>query len=234
MICKPFNSIFVHIPKAAGRSIEQFFMNKLGLSRDNDDDRKELLLTDNDDPTKGTEKLSHLSALEYLKCGYVSKQQFDSYFKFSFVRNPWARLVSEYRYRNFLSHKSFKDFVLNKLPAPNWDDKYRHVMPQSEMLCDKSGRLLVDFVGKFERLQQDFNEVCERLEIVDSQLPHVNSSNKKSRELRRKLRNVLHGNQEGELISYVDFYDTETREFVANLYKSDIGLFNYSFEDALN
>ena len=78
MICKPFNSIFVHIPKAAGRSIEQFFMDKLSLSRDNANDRKELLLTDNDDPAKGTEKLSHLSAQEYVECGYVSKQDIHS------------------------------------------------------------------------------------------------------------------------------------------------------------
>ncbi len=234
MICEPFNCIFVHIPKAAGRSIELFFMDKLGLSRDNDDDRKALLLTDNDDPSKGTEKLSHLSASEYVECGYISEQRFDSYFKFSFVRNPWARLVSEYRYRNFLSHKSFKDFVFNKLPQPGWDDKYRHVMPQTEMLCDENGRLLVDFIGKFERLQQDFTRVCDRLNIDDTRLPHVNSSDKKSRELRRKLRSALHRNQEGDMLNYIDFYDTETREFVENRYKDDIDLFDYSFKDALH
>ena len=192
MICKTSKCIFVHIPKAAGRSVEMYFINRLNLDREDQAHREQMLLNDNDDQSRGTEKLSHLSAAEYVQCDYISQRDFDSYFKFSFVRNPWARLVSEYRYRNFLSHKSFKDFVMKKLPKPGWDDKYRHVMSQSEMLCDDRGRLLVDFVGKFESLQQDFDTVCEQLGFADSQLPHINSSDKKSREIRRKARNILH------------------------------------------
>ena len=210
-----------------------FFMNKLKLDRDNDEDRAQLLINDNPDPAKGTEKLSHLSALEYVQCGHITQREFSGYYKFSFVRNPWARLVSEYRYRNFLSHKSFKDFVMNKLPAPGLDDKYRHIMPQTGMLYDKAGNLLVDFVGKFERLQQDFDQVCKHLQFESSDLPHENSSDKKSRELRRKIRNFLRRNGESELRSYVDFYDTETRETVGKLYRADIENFGYSFADAL-
>ena len=209
-----------------------FFMNKLGLNREIEADRQKLLINDNDDPAKGTEKLSHLSAAEYVQCGHISRQEFSRYYRFSFVRNPWARLVSEYRYRNFLSHRSFKDFVMNKLPPPGRDDKYRHIMPQTEMLYDKAGSLLVDFVGKFETLQQDFDRVCQQLGFDESSLPHVNSSDKKSRELRRTLRNFLYRNGENKLRSYVDFYDAETREFVTNLYRVDIENFGYSFEDA--
>jgi len=233
MICRSFNCIFVHIPKAAGRSIEMYFMNKLGLDRENDSDRAQLLITDNDDPARGTEKLSHLSAAEYVRCGHITQAEFASFYKFSFVRNPWARLVSEYRYRNFLSHKSFKDFVMNKLPAPGWDDKYRHIMPQTEMLYDSDGNLLVDFVGKFEQLDQDFEKVCKYLGFEHSSLSHVNSSDKKSRELRRKFRNFIHNNGEANLRNYVDFYDAETREFVSNLYRKDIDNFGYSFSDAV-
>ena len=233
MICRAFECIFVHIPKAAGRSVEMYFMNRLNLDRGNEAHREQMLLNDNDDPARGTEKLSHLSATEYVSCGHISQQDFDRYYKFSFVRNPWSRLVSEYRYRNFLSHKSFKDFVMNKLPNPGWDDKYRHVMPQTEILYDDNGHLLVDFVGKFETLQQDFDQVCEQLGFVESRLPHINSSDKKSRELRRKARNILHRNKESELHKYTEFYDTETREFVSELYRTDIENFDYSFSDAL-
>ena len=233
MICRAFECIFVHIPKAAGRSVEMYFMNRLNLDRENEAHREQVLLNDNDDPARGTQKLSHLSAAEYVRCGHISQQDFDRYYKFSFVRNPWSRLVSEYRYRNFLSHRSFKDFVMNKLPEPGWDDKYRHVMPQTEMLYDDNGHLLVDFVGKFETLQQDFDQVCEQLEFAESQLPHINSSDKKSRELRRKARNILHRNKESSLRTYTDFYDEETREFVSALYQTDIENFDYSFSDAL-
>jgi hypothetical protein len=233
MICRAFECIFVHIPKAAGRSVEMYFMNRLNLDRDDETHRQQMLLNDNDDPARGTEKLSHLSASEYVDCGYISQQDFDNYFKFSFVRNPWSRLVSEYRYRNFLSHKSFKDFVMHKLPKPGWDDKYRHVMPQSDMLYDNNGHLLVDFVGKFENLQRDFDQVCIQLGFNDSRLPHINSSDKKSRELRRKARNIFHRNKESSLRRYNEFYDEETRGYVAELYQADIKNFNYCFDDAL-
>lgn len=233
MICQPYRCIFVHIPKTAGRSVEMFFINKLKLDRDNENHRQQLLITDNDDPAKGTEKLSHLSASEYVNCGHIKQQEYSAYYKFSFVRNPWARLVSEYRYRNFLSHKSFKDFVLNKLPEPGWDDKYRHIMPQTEMLYDSSGKLLVDFVGKFEHLQNDFAQVCAQLGFSDSTLPHINSSDKTSRELRRKIRNLVYRNRESKLRRYVDFYDAETRDAVADLYQADITNFDYKFSDAL-
>ena len=233
MICKPFNCLFIHIPKTAGRSVELFFMNRLNLDREKTEDRRQLLLIDNDDPAKGTQKLSHLSALEYVRCGHVSQAEFDSMYKFSFVRNPWSRLVSEYRYRAYLRHRNFKDFVFNKRPRPGWDDKYRHVMPQSDMLCAEDGRLLVDFVGKFERLQQEFSRVCAHLGIDDPALPHVNSSDKKSRELRRKFKNFVHRNDESGFKTYVDFYDDETREFVGELYRRDIEMFDYSFADAL-
>ena len=233
MICNSFSCIFIHIPKTAGRSVEMFFINKLDLNRESDADRLKLLITDNDNPVKGTEKLSHLSAAEYVQCGHVTEQVFSRFYKFSFVRNPWARLVSEYRYRNYLNHKSFKDFVMNKLPSPGRDDKYRHIMPQTEMLYDKHGSLLVDFVGKFEHLQKDFEQVCKHLGFSDSSLPHINSSDKKSRELRRKVRNFLYRNGENKLRSYVDFYDTETREIVTGLYHADIENFDYKFTDAV-
>lgn len=227
MICHPFKCIFVHVPKTAGQSIEQFFMDRLGLDWKND--REVLLLQNNSDPALGTEKLAHLAASEYVGCGHISQQDFDSYFKFAMVRNPWTRILSEYRYRNYFHHRSFKDFVLNKMPRPGFDDKYRHVMPQYDLLYDADGRLLVDFVGRFETLQQDFDRVCAALGIEDSALPHRNRSDKKSRDLKRKLRNIIFMNGENQHDSLTDFYDDETRDAVAEYYRIDIETFGYQF-----
>jgi hypothetical protein len=227
MICKPYNCVFVHIPKTAGQSIEQFFMDRLGL--DWKVDREALYLHHNDDPALGTEKLAHLSAAEYVECGHMTAGEFSSSFKFAFVRNPWSRLLSEYRYRNYFHHRSFKDFVLHKMPSPGFDDKYRHVMPQYDMLYDKEGNLLVDYVGRFETLQQDFDLVCEKLAIEDSRLPHRNPSDKKSRDLKRKLKNLLFINGENRHHGLADFYDDETRDAVADYYRKDIQTFGYQF-----
>jgi len=227
VICHPFKCIFIHVPKTAGQSIEQFFMDRLGL--DWNQDREALLLQNNNDPALGTEKLAHLAASEYVGCGHVSQQVFSSYYKFGFVRNPWTRILSEYRYRNYFHHHSFKDFVINKLPRPGFDDKYRHVMPQYELLYDAEGKLLVDFVGRFETLQQDFDRVCETIGIEGSTLPHRNRSDKKSRDLKRRLKNILFMNGENQHDSLIDFYDDETREAVAEYYRIDIETFGYQF-----
>lgn len=225
MICQEFSCLYVHIPKTAGQSIEQFFMDRLGLDWELDRDR--LLLGTNTDPSRGTEKLSHLSAAEYTRCGYLDPQRFASLFKFSFVRNPWERIVSEYRYRNYFHHRSFRDFLQNRLPPPGWDDKYRHIMPQYDMLHDANGRLLVDFVGRFENLQADFDRVCEQLGIADSRLPHRNPSDKKSRNLKRRIRNWLYFNGENRKVDYTEFYDAGTIALVGNLYRQDIEAFGY-------
>jgi hypothetical protein len=227
MICREYNCLYVHIPKTAGQSIEQFFMDRLDL--DWDKDREALLLQGNDDRSRGTEKLAHLSASEYVDDGFLSREDFDSLFKFSFVRNPWTRILSEYRYRNYFQHRSFRDFVLNKLPQPGWDDQYRHVMPQYDMLHDAQGHLLVNFVGRFESLDQDFTEVRKRLGLDGNRLPHRNRSDKKSRDLKRKIRNILFMNGENRLQSMADFYDDETRNAVAEYYRKDIETFGYEF-----
>ena len=225
MICYELSCLYVHIPKTAGQSVEQFFMDRLGLSWENDRDR--LLLGNNTDPQKGTEKLSHLSAAEYTRCGYIDQAGFDQLFKFSFVRNPWERIVSEYRYRNYFHHRSFRDFLRHRLPAPGWDDKYRHIMSQFDMLHDEQGRLLVDFVGRFETLQADFDRVCAQLGIEESRLPHRNPSDKKSRNLKRWIRNCLYFNGENSKQDFVEFYDAETTAIVRGMYHRDIEAFGY-------
>ena len=204
-------------------------MDRRGL--DKEQGREALYLQTNRDPALGTEKLSHLSANEYVRCGHISAEKFARYFTFSFVRNPWTRLLSEYRYRNYFRHFSFRDFVLNKLPKPNWDDKYRHVMPQYDMLHDAEGKLLVDFVGRYETLQQDFETVCQHLKIGDAVLSHRNPSDKRSRNLKRRVRNTLYRNGENDLRTLGDYYDSETRDAVAAYYRRDIETFGYAYPD---
>ena len=230
MISPPLNCLFVHIPKTAGQSIEQYFMDQLGL--DWEKDRHQLLLGNNPNHNCGTEKLAHLSAAEYVRCGHVEPAEFESLFKFSFVRNPFERIVSEYRYRNYFHHRSFRDFVLDKLPRPGWDDKYRHVMPQYDMLHDDNGRLLVDFVGRFENLEADFGYVCRQLGTSEAPLRHRNRSDKWTRNLKRRVRNFVFRNGESAKSGYRSFYDEATLDAVKRLYGRDIETFGYRFDQS--
>ena len=207
MISDKYSCIFIHIPKTAGQSIEHFFLNLHGLSWA---DRAPLLLRYNPDRELGPERLAHLFASEYVGCGHMEEKQFDGYFKFAFVRNPWARLVSEYNYRKYYNLMSFDDFVLNGFPVNNlYTDRYRHIVPQYDFLYDNSGRILVDYVGRFEALQADFDYICSQIGIAGSKLPYVNSSTK--------------GN------GYIEYYNDSTIDLVAGIYKKDIENLGYSF-----
>jgi len=228
MISHKCKCIFVHIPKAAGQSVEHFFLNLHDLSWEK---RGPLLLKFNPDPHRGPERLAHLKAAEYLRCGHIDEEQFNSYFKFTFVRNPWARLVSEYRYRNYYKNMSFKKFVLEGLPAESdYFDAYRHIVPQYDFLHDDSGNAIVDFIGRFENLQADFDYICSKLGINNSQLPHINNSTR-GNFLKRQIKKLLFSNKYKERKNYTDYYDEETKKFVDSFYTKDIEVFNYSFGD---
>jgi hypothetical protein len=224
VISKKYNCIFVHIPKVAGQSIEHFFLDLHGLSWDN---RGELLLRYNDDPALGPERLAHLMASEYTRLGYLSQQDFSRYFKFAFVRNPWARLVSEYTYRNHQGSFTFKDFVKKHLPEKNlYTDTYRHIVPQYHYIYDDNGGCLVDFVGRFESLKSDFNRVCESLGLGECELPHVNVSKNKTG-LKATVKRLI---KPMKRLHYTEYYDEELKDHVAHMYQLDIEAFGYQFE----
>ena len=169
-------------------------------------------------------------ASEYVDLGHISPANYASYFKFSFVRNPWARLVSEYSARDRYKKFSFKEFVMHRFPEPDmYTDRYRHVISQYDYLYDINGQLLVDFVGKFENLQNDFSAVCSRLGISDSTLPHRNASGNRKSGLKRLIGKISSSRQ-AKKIPYTEYYDDELREHVGQLYAIDIETFEYSFD----
>ena len=204
MISAKHQSIFVHIPKTGGQSIESVFLKLNGLDWGT---RAPLLLRRKEPQEDGPERLAHLTAREYVMLGYIDGESFDRFFKFAFVRNPWDRLASEYRY---LKEKiPFAAFV-ERMLAEDYPDPSRHIKAQVDFLTDEHGKIIVDFVGRFEALAVDFGEVARRLELGRVKLPHRNSSS-----LFRR--------------SYRNYYDERLREQVRQFYAADIERFNYSF-----
>jgi len=236
MICHHFRCIFVHVPRCAGQSIEHVFLKLLGL---NWETRAPLLLRFNDTPELGPPRLAHLKAREYVQCKYVPSWQFEEYFKFSFVRNPWERMVSIYKYQHRWRKKShgFKNFLLGEFKNKIWHRKQWFVAPQSDFVCNDEGEIIVDFLGRFENLQIDFNHACQQIGVPATELPHVNTSTMNESKLVRhpgnffKRRSADVGRETTPRHkNYRDHYDDESREFVARVYKRDIDLFEYEFD----
>ena len=95
MISHFHKTIFIHIPKCGGQSIETAFLNDLGLTWET---RAPLLLRPNDNPRIGPPRLAHLRAKEYTKFHYISEELYETYYKFSIVRHPVERAISTFNY----------------------------------------------------------------------------------------------------------------------------------------
>lgn len=236
MIDRKHDAIFVHVPKTGGQSVEKVFLERNGLAWE---DRAPLLLRKNDDPAVGPERLAHITAAEYVSLGHVTPDEFARMFKFAFVRNPWSRLVSAYLYRDLEHELSFADFVERFLA---YDDTFandaRHAMPQAEFLYDADDRLLVDYVGRFERLGADFAEATERMGLGRLELPHKNKSDNLSLFLRgprsfakRTFKSTFRSRKEERRGHYSEYYTTELRDRVGAFYERDVRLFDYAFEE---
>ncbi len=238
LICDEFRSIFVHVPKTAGQSIEQVFIDRLGLTWDT---RSKLLLRRSRSPDEGPPALAHLFASEYVSNGHISQSQFDQYFKFTFVRNPWDRLVSEYRYRRFerqygFETFDFEEFLFDRFPEAGWSDLYRHTVPQYKYIFDQHDTQLVDFVGRYECLEADFQYVTTKLGMGDVQLPRRNSipfgailpERRRRQSFQFEQTEVSDGPFCDTSPRYTNYYSKRTWQFVADLYSRDIDLFGYS------
>jgi hypothetical protein len=221
--------IFVHIPKTAGISVMLALQRtrvKLEFNRRNvmprlleHPHRVAILRRLREFSTLGTMTNyveQHLPATVLRE--FVSDEVWRSYFKFSFVRNPWDLCVSTFYYtkRTFETspEAAAADPDFAYLIARSDFAGYLRALPlfgryadMSSYLVDDDGELLVDFVGRFERIEEDFAEICRRLQ-VSATLTHENK---------------------GDHLGYREYYTPETSELVARHYARDIERFGYEF-----
>jgi len=187
-------TIFIHIPKTAGISLVKSIFGDVTLE-------------------------SHRFVSFYKQ---VFGNRYSDFFTFTIVRNPWDRLYSSYKFlekgginihdknafETYLStYKDFEDFVLKGLNEKIiWE--IMHLIPQYEFVCNKNGKIIVDYVGRFENMNKSLDEINDILKS-DFKLEHHNKTDKKD---------------------YKDIYTTEMIEKVHQIYQKDIDIFEYSFK----
>lgn len=185
--------IFIHVPKSAGSSI---CMSLFG------------------------HQVGHAKYENYL---LSNPKKTEGYFKFTFVRNPWDRLLSAYTFlkrggmhtsdakwaeENLSGYNDFNDFVLDWVNEKNIY-KFIHFIPQHVFLQDLyTGVIRMNYVGQVETLQQDMEFIANKLKIKGVQISQINSTKHNS---------------------YKEVYNEKSRKIVEEVYAKDIILFNYKY-----
>ena len=187
--------IFVHVPKVAGTSINKALYGRT---------------------------LGHYSAQE-IRAKFP--KLYERCFVFSFVRNPWDRVLSAYRFavrgrtesmgmRNPSQYQipefeSFERFLIEWLSRRDITQLDYIFQPQHKFVNDEHGARIVDFVGHFENINSDIAVVEKRLGITIA-LPRANVT--------------------GNFPEYVSAYKSqEMIDLVAQIYQEDICTLKYEF-----
>lgn len=205
MIFHQHQAIFFHIPKTAGYAMEQYFSP---VERDYRVFHEDCLFG-----LKDGLMTQHMPYRTMLK--WVPQETMDAYFKFAFVRNPWDRMLSAYFYLKRLydeKHGGFEPW-LEVVCEQVKQGKYQpgsHYAPQMDYLWDE-GRPVLDFIGRYENIQADFQTVCEKLNLPFSPLPVLNKSGLKTGH-------------------YSTHYTPKGIDLVAEAYSQEIDFLGYQFE----
>jgi hypothetical protein len=197
--------IFTAIPKTGTHAVRQALRAHLGP----EDMEQVQLFVRKSFPIPQLAALDHGHLSLQQVRGYLPAGQFDEFFKFAFVRNPFDRFISfcafMTRIRGELEtrpHNVMRFYI----DRPPWE----HILfqPQHTFVCDEAGNLLANLVGRVEQMQQSYDEIARRIGIPTSRLEKVNATRRRD---------------------YRSYYTPALVDEVARLYARDLELFGYEF-----
>jgi hypothetical protein len=215
MINHKYKIIFIHIPKCAGTSITKFFSSekKINWKQANYNElygwcpKRKLFM-------------QHATAKQLLETNLITEEQWKTYYKFTFVRNPWDRALSDYFWLINVCkiNGSFKDYIMKrgqfyKVLNNQEEIYYRgdHHRKQTEFF-DFQGSFKLDYVGRFENFASDINEILKAVGVENKFNIYTNKSHK-ARE------------------HYSIYYTRSLKQLVESKFKEDIEILRYSFEE---
>lgn len=192
--------IFIHIHKAAGTSIK--FAIEKWLSWDDVIIGGTPFGEQIQKPYYNKYSIhKHSSALDVMEL--IGKQLWSECYSFAFVRNPYRRAISLYNYfdglikaqglRRYLRHLPVRRYqsgiwrwpgITAYLESGNFSAFIRHerfskiaaMKPQYQSTVDDDGKMIVDFIGKVETIEQDFQKVMQRIGLPELNLMKKNKS----------------------------------------------------------
>jgi hypothetical protein len=199
--------VFISIPKTGSTSVRNS-LSQYGDVFSSSDPNSRLYL--------------HLKAKDLKKYFINNKWNWDEYYKFAFVRNPWDSILSQYCYKlNFINREKLdmpynKKFMIHckllKTKCKNFHEAVQLNLltfeNQVNWAIDDEGKNLINFIGRFENINQDFKTICQQIGLPETELKHQNKT--------------AH-------LNYCEYYDEKSIEIVRKKFKEDIEIFNYEF-----
>tara|TARA_Y100000591_G_C21743897_1_gene650850 strand:- start:449 stop:1084 length:636 start_codon:yes stop_codon:yes gene_type:complete len=209
VIYKEKKVIFLHIYKTGGKTVKD------ALLQNQEPTPLPLKIYNNTFGKFGLRKYylphqmlnSHIRAVDYKK--YLGEENFNQYYKFTIVRNPYDWQVSLYHFmrekkdhfqHDLIMSMTFKEYI-----------KWRcaeDLKLQSYFIYDDEGNKLIDYLGKFENLANEINHVASKNGLHVAEVKKLGASKR---------------------TDFRDYYDNETKELIKKHFEKDFELFGYDF-----
>ena len=211
--------IFIHIPRTAGTRISKSLCESMGVRNwQAFIGEPESLIG----PGKSGERCvfpSKWIGKKHIKADDLKSQLddevWDSYFKFAFVRNPWDRTVSTYLHRRKVASGVVRAIwpesrlLFNAALIAKYDLLGYSSVQQKKYVTNKKGSIIVDFIGRFENLEEDFGCICDRIGLKSTLGSKYDKTSK---------------------VSYKKWYNKIGKKVVQKVNKKDIKKFGYKFD----
>ncbi|MCT8340065.1 sulfotransferase family protein [Flavobacteriaceae bacterium TK19130] len=214
MISHKHKSIFIHISKCAGTSVE----NAFGVPKKMTPPNYDMLYGWSE---KHSLHLQHATPEQLLSKKLITEAQWSDYFTFIIVRNPYSRAYSDYHWvmANSGVYGSFKDFIMAKGPFKalltqrNINYMGDHLWSQYDYFHIQGKRISYDRVIRLESLATEAPNLAETIGLPK------NTFSKKANVASKKLSH------------YSIFYTEKRKRLVEKYYKKDLDFLGYQFED---